>query len=288
MRSDRRPSTRFTRSLFPALGVGAALVLVACTTGGPNPRTTASSTAGGPPGSAPVGAAVRDYFTDAIGPGDWSRMAEESTGKLLVLAGWLQRQDIVESESSRGVVVIQRNRVTSVSGNQAKVALVASRAVEGYLIDYTGTVTLTKTTGGWKVSDYHQDGRSVADSVFPKVSGSATKSGITIRPIGVQLLPGRVNVWAEIVNNTPSQLSWDQPIVVIDSQGRQLGHGSLYVSSLDVESPFVMTGNVSAFGDFAVGNATLPLSTETFTLVAGATPQGSNVPVDLRVQVRLG
>jgi hypothetical protein len=276
------------RSPRLAFAIGAALVLAACTIGGPNPRTTPSSTAGGPPGSSTVSAAVRDYFVNVIGPGDWSRMGEESTGNLVTLAGWLQRQDIVEAESFRGAVVIQQDRVTSVSGNRAEVALAASRTAEGYRIDYTGTVTLTKTSGGWKVSDYYMNGQSVADSVFPNVSGGATKSGITIKPIGVQLLPGQVNVWVEIVNDTPSQLSWDQPIVVIDSQGRQLGLGSLYVSSLEDSSPFIMTGNASAFGDFAVGNATLPLSTETFTLVAGATPQGSNVPVDLRVQVRLG
>ncbi len=276
------------RSLLLALAIGAALALAACTTGGPNPRTTTSSTAGGPPGSAAVRAVVRDYFANAIGPGDWERMAQESTGNLVTLAGWLERQDIAQAESSRGVVVIQENRVTSMSGNEAQVALVASRTTGGYRIDYTGTVTLTKTSGGWKVSDYYQDGESVADSVFPNVSGGATKSGITIKPVGVQLLPGQVNVWVEILNKTPSRLSWDQPIVVVDSQGRQLGLGSLYVSSLEDISPFIMTGNVAAFGDFVVGNATLPLTTRTFTLVAGATPEGSNTPVDLRVTVRIG
>lgn len=276
------------RSPLLALCAGAVLVLAACTIGGPNPPTTTSSAVEGPPGSAAVAAAVRNYFANVIGPGDWARMAQDSTGNLVILAGWLQRQDIVESESSRGVVVIQRERVTSMSGNEAEVALVANRTTEGYKVDYAGKVTLIRTSSGWKVSDYFQDGQSVADSVFPNVSGGATKNGITITPVGVQLLPGLVNVWAEILNKTPSQLSWNQPIVVIDSQGQQLGHGSLYVSSLETDGPFIMTGKVSAFGDFSVGNATLPLSTKTLTLVAGATPQGSNKPVDFRVPVRLG
>jgi hypothetical protein len=285
----RGPANRLTfRSCLPGFAVVAALTMAACTIGGPNPRTSASSAAGGPPGSAAVRAAVRDYFANVIGPGDWERMAQLSTGNLVTLAGWLRRQDIVESESLRGVVVIQQNRVTSISGNGAKVALVASRTTGGYQISYTGTVTLARTSGAWKISDYYQNGVSVADSVFANVSGGATKSGITIKPVGVQLLPGQVNVWAEIFNKTPSQLSWDQPIVVIDSQGRQLGHGSLYVSSLESTGPFIMTGNVSAYGDFAVGNATLPLSTKSFTLVAGATPQGSKTAVDLRIAIRLG
>jgi len=274
------------RPFFIALTVGAAVVMAACTTGGPNPPTT--STVGGPPGSAAVNAAVRDYFLNVLGPGDWARMAEESTGNLVTLAGWLQRQNIVPSESSRGKVVIQQQRVTSISGNEAKVALVASRTAEDYQVDYTGTVTLNRISNGWKVADYFMDGQSVAASVFPNVSGGATKSGVAIRPVGVQLLPGQVNVWAEITNHTLSQLSWNQPMVVIDSQGRQLGQGSLYVSSPDDNEPFIMTGNVSAFGDFAIGNATLTLSMRSFTLVTGATSQGSKWPVDLRVPVRLG
>jgi hypothetical protein len=231
---------------------------------------------------------VRDYFTNVIGPGDWDRMAAASSGNLVTLAGWLQRQDIVESESARGSVVIQQNSVTSLSGNEAKVALVASRTTGGYTFDYTGPVTLTKTSSGWKVADYFQNGQSVADSVFPNVSGGATKDGITITPVGVQLLPGQVNVWADIRNGTASQLSWDQPIVLVDSQGRQLGHGSLFVSTLDSGEPFIMTDKVSVYGNFAVGNATLPLSTKAFMLVAGATPRGTDEPVDLRVPVQLG
>ncbi|MGZ4136055.1 MAG: hypothetical protein ACXVPX_00625 [Actinomycetota bacterium] len=279
------------RPLRLALGVASLLVLTACTIGGPNPPVAAHTTSGatgGGVGSAAVSAAVRQYFVNVIGPGDWVRMAQESTGNLAVLAGWLQHQGIVGSESSRGAVVIQQERVTSVSANDASVALTASRTTEGYRFDYTGTVTLTKTSSGWKVSDYFMNGQSVANSVFPNVSGGATSGGVTINPVGVQLLPGQVNVWAEIVNKTSSQLAWNQPIVLIDPHGRQRGHGALYVSSLDDSSPFVMTGNVSAFGDFAVGNATLPLSTKTLTLVAGATPQGSNNPVELRVPIRLG
>ncbi len=275
------------RCLLPVFAIGATSVLAACTIGGSNTRVT-TSTPAGPPGSAAVMATVHDYFTNVIGPGEWERMAMESTGNLVTLADWLARQDIVESESERGSVLIQQNRVTSISGNQAKVALVASRSTQGYRVDYTGPVTLTRTSGRWKVSDYYQNGQSVAASVFPNVSGGVTSGGITITPVGVQLLSGQLNVWADIVNKTPSQLSWDQPIVVIDSQGRQLGHGSLYVSSFENSSPFVMTGNVSAYGNFAIGNATLPLSTKMFTLVAGATPRGSNKPIDLRVPVNLG
>lgn len=276
------------RSGVLAVGIAATFALAACTIGGPNRSTTPSRAAGEPPGSGAVTAAVRHFFLNVIGPGDWTRMAQDSTGNLSILAGWLQHQEIVESESSRGAIVIQQERVTSISATEAKVALVASRTSAGFRFDYTGPVTLTKTSSGWKVSDYFMNGQSMAESVFPKVSGAATTSGITIRPVGVQLLPGVVNVWAEIANKTPSQLSWNQPIVVVDSQGRQHGHGALYVSSLDDTSPFIMTGNVTAFGDFAIGNVTLPVSTKTFTLVAGATPRGSNQPVDLRVPIRLG
>jgi hypothetical protein len=238
--------------------------------------------------AAAVSAVVHDYFVNALGPGDWVRMAHDSTGKLVTLAGWLIRQGIAPTESSRGTMAITEQRVTSISGTNAIVALQASRSTEDYRIDYSGPVSVTNTTGGWKVADYNQNGRSVADSIFPSVTGGGTSQGVSIKPLGVQLLSDQVNVWAEITNRTPNQLTWDQPIVVIDSTNQQRGHGSLFVSSLDSSEGFVMTPRASAFGDFQIGNATLPLSTVAFTLVAGATPQGSGKVVNLRVPVHLG
>jgi hypothetical protein len=274
-------------SLRGLLVVAIAVLLSACTIGGPG-RTTGTATLASNKEGVAVSAVVHDYFVNALGPGDWVRMAHDSTGKLVTLAGWLIRQGIAPSESSRGAMSITSQRVTSISGTSATVALQASRSTEDYRIDYSGPVLLTKTTGGWKVADYNQNGRSVAASIFPSVTGGAASQGVGIKPIGVQLLADQVNVWTEITNRTPDQLTWDQPIVVIDSANQQRGHGSLFVSSLDSSEGFVMTPQASAFGDFQVGNATLPVSTVTFTLVAGATPKGSAKAIDLRVPVKLG
>jgi hypothetical protein len=274
------------RASFLATTVLIALTLPACTIGGSGRTTGVIATTTGE--SAAILAVVHDYFVNALGPGDWVRMAHDSTGKLVTLADWLIRQGIVPTESSRGTLSISQLRVTSISGIHATVELQASRSTEDYRINYSGPVSVVKTSGGWKVADYNQNSRSVADSIFPIVTGGATNQGIGIKPVGVQLLSDQVNVWAEITNRTPTQLTWDQPIVVIDAQDQQRGHGSLYVSSLDSTEGFVMTSHASAFGDFQIGNATLPLSTTSFTLVAGATPQGSGKSVDLRVPIKLG
>ncbi len=109
-----------------------------------------------------------------------------------------------------------------------------------------------------------------------------------MKVVGAQLESHHVDVWVKITNGTSSTLAWDQPIVVVDAAGRQLGHGFLFVSSADTTEPFEMLPHVAAFGDFLIDSVTLPLRTMKFDLVVGATDQSSKAQIRLRVPVTLG
>jgi hypothetical protein len=146
---------------------------------------------------------------------------------------------------------------------------------------------MVKASDGWKVADYQRDGRSAANAIFPSAHGTATRSGLTVNVVGAQLEAGHVDVWVRISNDTASSLSWNQPIVIVDSSGEQRGRGFLFVSSTDTGEPFVMLPHLSAFGDFLIDSVTLPLTTASFRLQVGATDRTPPTRVDLGVPVAL-
>lgn len=236
--------------------------------------------------SVAVAAAVNTYFGSALADGDWERLARLSIGPLRVQAGWLASQDI-GSSPTQGSVSIQRSRVISVKGSAALVAFDATRTVEDRITTYGGPVRLVKANGMWRVADYTRNGRSVAASIFPHVTGSARHGGVIVKVVGAQLGAGNTDVWVRIMNTTSARLVWNRPVVIVDRMGRQLGRGALFVSSNNASEGFLMMPQVSVFGDFAVDNATLPTSTKSFTLVVGATNASTHLPVDLSVTVRL-
>jgi hypothetical protein len=213
-------------------------------------------------------------------------MARLSTGPLHVQAEWLASQDIASS-AAQSNLAIQQLQVTSIHGPDALVAFDATRTIEDRLITYGGPVRLVKTSGTWRLADYTRDGRSVAASIFTHVSGSASRGGIVVKVVGVQLEAGHVDVWVRIQNTTSARLVWNRPIVIVDQSGRQLGRGALFVSSSDTSEGFMMMPRVSVFGAFVVDNATLPLSTTAFRLLVGATNGTTHQPVDLGVSVHL-
>ena len=235
---------------------------------------------------AAVTAAVDRYFGSALPSSDWAEIARTSTGQLQVQAKWLAAQDIAPSAGA-GELDIQTLRVISVSGSEALVAFNATRMVGDRRVTYGGPVKLIKQNGRWSVADYTRDGRSVAASVFTHATGVANQSGVVVKVVGVQLEAGHVDVWVRIQNTTSSQLVWDRPIVIVNANGMQLGRGALFVSSADTSEGFELMPEVSVFGDFVVDNAMLPLSTTSFTLLAGATNADTHQRIDLSVPVHL-
>ena len=231
-------------------------------------------------------AAVNRYFGSALPAGDWGEIARSSTGQLHVQADWLASQDIAPS-AGQGGFDIQRIHVISVIGSEALVAFDATRTIRDRLTTYRGPVRLLKMNGRWRVADYTRNGRSVADSVFTHPTGVARQEGVVVRVVGVQLEAGHVDVWVRIENTSAARLVWNRPIVIVDEQGAQLGRGALFVSSADTTEGFEMMSGVSVFGDFVVDNVTLPLSTKSFTLIAGATNTVTEQPIDLSVLVHL-
>ncbi len=266
--------------------VGLALVAIAvpaCSKGSPDASTPSSA---GSRDAASVAATVNSYFASSLPSGDWAQIARSSTGQLHVQAEWLASQDIAPSVGQGGLN-IQRLQVISVGGSEAFVAFDATRTIGDRLITYGGPVRLVKTNGTWRVADYTRNGRSVAASIFTNVTGSARLGGIIVKVVGVQLEAGHVDVWVRIENSTSARLVWNRPIVIVDEKGAQLGHGALFASSADTTESFVMMPGVSVFGDFLVDNATLPLSTTSFRLLAWATNSVTHQPVDLSVSVHL-
>jgi uncharacterized protein YchJ len=235
---------------------------------------------------AAVTATVNRYFGSAIPSSDWAEIARTSTGQLQVQARWLAAQNIAPSAEAAGLD-IQTLSVTSITGNEALVAFDATRTVGDRRVTYGGPVKLIKQNGRWSVADYTRDGRSVAASVFTHAKGVARQSGVVVQVVGVQLEAGHVDVWVRIHNTTSAQLVWDRPIVIVDDKGMQLGRGALFVSSADTSEGFELMPGVSVFGDFVVDNVTLPLSTTSFTLLAGATNTDTHQTVDLSVPVHL-
>jgi hypothetical protein len=231
-------------------------------------------------------AAVNTYFGSALPSSDWAKIVRSSTGQLQVQAKWLAAQGIAPSEGQGGFD-IQRLQVISVGPSEALVAFDATRTVGDRLTTYGGPVRLLMENGRWSVADYTRDGRSVAASVFAHAKGTARRDGVVVTVVGVQLEAGHVDVWVQIKNTTSALLVWDRPIVIVDEQGMQLGRGALFVSSSDTSEGFEMMPGVSVFGDFVVDSVTLPLSTKTFTLFAGATSSTTHRPIDITVPVRL-
>ena len=235
---------------------------------------------------AAVTATVNRYFGSAIPSSDWAEIARTSTGQLQVQAEWLAAQDIAPAAGAAGLD-IQTLRVTSITGTEALVAFDATRTVGDRSVTYGGPVKLIKQNGRWSVADYTRDGRSVAASVFTHAKGVARQGGVVVQVVGVQLEAGHVDVWVRIHNTTSAQLVWDRPIVIVDDKGMQLGRGALFVSSADTSEGFELMPGVSVFGDFVVDNVTLPLSTTSFTLLAGATNTDTHQTIDLSVPVHL-
>jgi hypothetical protein len=274
--------TRKTRTWLVGLLL-VALSVPSCSRGSVGGSPTPSP---GARDAAAVVATVNSYFGSALPSGDWEQMARSSTGQLHVQAEWLASQDIAPS-AGQGTLAIKRLQVISVSGSQALVAFDATRTIGDRLTTYGGPVRLVKANGTWRVADYTRNGRSVAASTFTHVTGVARRGGIIVKVVGVQLEAGHVDVWVRIENTTSARLVWNRPIVIVDEKGGQLGRGALFVSSADTSEGFVMMPGVSVFGDFLVDNATLPLSTTSFRLLAGATNGTTHRPVDLSVSVHL-
>ncbi len=231
-------------------------------------------------------AAVNTYFGSALPSSDWAEIVRSSTGQLQVQARWLAAQGIAPS-AGQGGLDIQRLQVISVGPSEALVAFDATRTVGDRLTTYGGPVRLLMKNGRWNVADYTRDGRSVAASVFAHAKGTTRRDGVVVTVVGVQLEAGHVDVWVQIENTTSAQLVWDRPIVIVDEKGMQLGRGALFVSSSDTSEGFELMPGASAFGDFVVDNVTLPLSTKSFTLLAGATSSVTDRTIDLSVPVRL-
>ncbi len=274
-----------TRRLWTRL-LGVVIVAIsvpACSRGSVGPSTSPSA---GSADAANVTATVNNYFASSLPSGDWAQIARSSTGQLHVQAEWLASQDIAPAVG-QGQLNIQRLQVISVSASEAIVAFDATRTIGDRLITYGGPVRLVRTSGTWRVADYTRNGRSVAASIFTNVTGSARLGGIVVKVVGVQLESGHVDVWVRIENSTSARLVWNRPIVIVDEKGAQRGHGALFVSSSDTTESFVMMPGVSVFGDFLVDNATLPLSTTSFRLLAGATNSITHRPIDLSVSVHL-
>lgn len=275
-----------TRRTFPRLAC--AVLLVAFVAASCSKASTGSSPSpsAGSQDVAAVTATVNRYFSSAIPSSDWAEIARTSTGQLQAQAKWLAAQDIAPSAGAAGID-IQTLRVTSITGNEALVAFDATRTVGDRSVTYGGPVKLIKQNGRWTVADYTRDGRSVAASVFTHAKGVAHQGGVVVQVVGVQLEAGHVDVWVRIHNTTSAQLVWDRPIVIVNDKGMQLGRGALFVSSADTSEGFELMPGVSVFGDFVVDNATLPLSTKAFTLLAGATNTDSHQTIDLSVPVHL-
>lgn len=281
----QRSEITVTRRTSPLLAGSLllALLVAACSTG--NSATSPSPSAGSQDAAA-VAAAVNRYFGSALPSGNWAEIARSSTGQLQVQAKWLASQGIAPSVGQAGLD-IQRLQVISVGASEALVSFDATRTVGDRLTTYGGPVRLLKENGNWSVADYTRDGRSVAASVFAHAKGVARRGGVIVTVVGVQLEAGHVDVWVRIENTTSAQLVWDRPIVVVDESGMQLGRGALFVSSADTSEGFEMMPGVSVFGDFVVDNVTLPLSTKSFTLLAGATNNVADQPIDISVPVQL-
>jgi hypothetical protein len=260
----------------------AMLSLTACSSEGSGP----SPSSAGDRDAKAVIAAVDRYFGSALPSGDWEQVARASTGPLRVQAGWLAAQGITAT-SGQTALDIQRLQVISISGAQAVVALDATRTVGDRDVAYGGPVTLVRTNGAWRVADYTRNGRSVAASTFIDAAGAVRRDGIVVDVVGAQLEAGHVDVWVRLENTTSGRLEWDRPIVIVDRTGEQLGRGALFVSSTDTTEGFVMMPRVSVFGDFVVDNVTLPLSTTSFRLLAGATDERTHRSIDLSVTVHL-
>lgn len=267
--------------MIAATAIVAALVS-SCSRGG-----STSTPSGSPSDAASIAATVTDYFANGIGSGDWVKASALSTGSLKTAADWLVTQGISSSEEQRGAFTIHSMSVTSLDSSKATLDIDATQTGANYATTYTGPVSVLKQADGWKVADYLRDGRDAAAAIFPNATGRATRSGVTVQVVGAQLESNHVDVWVKIENATTSALSWDQPIVIVDASGRQLGHGFLFVSSADATEPFEMLPHVSAFGDFLVDSVDLPLTTTSFHLLVGATPASSKTSIKLSVPVTL-
>lgn len=268
-------------SILAAGLVGA--LLTSCSGSGSSPSSPT-----GTHESNAIAAAATGYFQNGIGAGNWAEVSQLSTGSLKTAADWLIKQGISTSEEERGSFTINSMSISSVGGSSASLNLNATQTGANYAVTYSGPVSMKKESGGWKVADYLRDGRNAAAAIFPNAHGRASSSGVTVNVVGAQLEAGHVDVWVQISNRTASTLSWDQPIVVDDASGRQLGRGFLFVSSGDTGEAFRMLPHLSAFGDFLVDSATLPLTTSHFRLLTGATDQTSHKQIDLSVPVTLG
>ena len=282
---ERRSEIAVTRRTCSRLAVVLVVAFVAASCSKASPGTSPSSSAGSHDVAA-VTATVNRYFGSAIPSSDWAEIARTSTGQLQEQAKWLAVQDIAPSAGAVGLD-IQTLRVISITGTEALVAFDATRTIGDRRVTYGGPVKLIKQNGRWSVADYTRDGRSVAASVFTHATGMAHQGGVVVNVVGVQLEAGHVDVWVRIHNTTAAQFVWDRPIVIVNESGMQLGRGALFVSSTDTSEGFELMPGVSAFGDFVVDNATLPLSTTSFTLLVGATSTDTQQPIDLSVPVHL-
>lgn len=277
-----RPAARPSFAAISTAAILLAFVVTSCSRGGSTSNSPAAS-----PGEVAAVAALTDYFVNGIGGGNWAVASQRSTGSLKTAADWLVTQGISASEEQRGTFAIGSVAVRSIGASTASFSFKATQTGSNYTTTYAGPVSMIKEADGWKVADYLRDGRDAAAAILPNAHGSATRSGVTVSVVGAQLETAHVDVWVQISNHTSSRLSWDQPIVIIDASGRQLGHGVLFVSSGDTSEPFELLPHVSAFGDFLVDSVTLPLSTRTFRLLVGATDTSTHAQIDLSVPVVL-
>ena len=265
------------------LAVGMVALLLASCSGNGSPVSRPTNQAD----VRAIATVATSYFLNGIGSGNWAEASRLSTGSIKTAMDWLVRQGISTSEEARGSFAIHSLAIASVTGTTASVSLNATQTGANYVVTYTGPVTLLKTPGGWRVADYLRDGRSAAGAIFPNARGGASRSGIGVRVVGAQLEAGHVDVWVQISNETASSVSWDQPIVLVDTSGEQRGRGFLFVSSSDTREPFVMLPHLSAFGDFLVDSVTLPITTRGVRLVVGATNRATHSHVRLSIPVAL-
>ncbi len=75
--------------------------------------------------------------------------------------------------------------------------------------------------GTWRVADFHRQGQSARDHIYPTVRGQQTRQGLTVKVVGADVRPKGTVLVLEIRNTTTLMAGGGNP-VIRDAAGRKL------------------------------------------------------------------
>jgi len=192
-----------------------ALLLTACAQAGAGTLLQAGSPPASPPPSsvhsvavasepaAAVEAVVRAYL-EADSQRDYARMASIATGSIKQYWQWYD-MELGSCTCPVESLTIDHIRVTSLSGRQAAVDVLATLQAADHTTSIAGPMRLVKTVG-WYIADYRRNGVDFANTIAPRHGGVVSAGHIDVQVIGVDRQGPGEDVWFKVTNSRPTDV----------------------------------------------------------------------------------